>query len=82
MDGDVNLDLILDERARELYGEEARVSTLLRMGKLKEYIRKYHYATLQQGLTYADGGFLDLLPIPQRDIDANKEAVLEQNPGY
>lgn len=80
--GDVDLDLILDERARELYGEEFRVNTLLRMGKLKEYIRKYHYATLQQGLTYPDGGFLDLLPIPQREIDANKDAVLVQNPGY
>jgi len=80
--GDVNLDLILDERARELYGEEFRVNTLLRMGKLKEYIRKYHYATINQGLTYPDGGFLDLLPIPQHEIDANKEAVLEQNPGY
>lgn len=80
--GDVNLDLILDERARELYGEEFRLNTLLRMGKLKEYIRKYHYATQQQGLTYPDGGFLELLPIPQREIDANKEAVLEQNPGY
>lgn len=80
--GDVNLDLILDERARELYGEEFRLNTLMRMGKLKEYIRKYHYATLQQGLTYPEGGFLDLLPIPQREIDANKEAVLEQNPGY
>lgn len=81
-DGDVDLDLILDERAREMYGEEFRVNTLLRMGKLKEYIRKYHYATLEQGLTYADGGFLDLLPIPQREIDANKDAELVQNPGY
>jgi len=80
--GEVDLDLILDERARELYGEEFRLNTLLRMGKLKEYIRKYHYATLQQGLSYPDGGFLDLLPIPQHEIDANKEAVLEQNPGY
>ncbi|RIJ50405.1 RagB/SusD family nutrient uptake outer membrane protein [Maribellus luteus] len=79
---DVDLDLILDERARELYGEEFRVNTLLRMGKLKEYLRKYHHATQVQNLTYPDGGFLELLPIPQREIEANKDAVLEQNPGY
>ncbi|MEX2592532.1 MAG: RagB/SusD family nutrient uptake outer membrane protein [Anditalea sp.] len=79
---DVDLDLILDERARELYGEEFRLNTLLRMGKLKEYVRKYHYATLQQGLSYSEGGFIDLLPIPQREIDSNKEATLDQNPGY
>ena len=34
--GDVNMDLILDERARELYMEEFRLSTLMRTGKLIE----------------------------------------------
>ena len=40
--GDVTMDLILDERARELYMEEFRISTLMRTGKLLEYILKYN----------------------------------------
>src|SRR5678816_4062466 len=39
--GDVNMDLILDERARELYGEEFRLNTLMRTGKLVEYPVSY-----------------------------------------
>lgn len=78
--GDINLDLILDERARELHMEEYRVNTLMRMGKLVEYLRKYHTATLEYGHTIAD--HLNLMPIPNSEIRANKETVLEQNPGY
>ena len=78
--GDVNLDLILDERARELYQEEYRLNTLLRMGKLVEYLQKYNSAVLANG--YVLGNHLNKLPIPNREIEANKEAVLEQNPGY
>ncbi|MEP0366852.1 MAG: RagB/SusD family nutrient uptake outer membrane protein [Cyclobacteriaceae bacterium] len=78
--GQVDLDLILDERARELHFEEYRISTLLRMGKLAEYLRKYHSATLANGYTIPD--HYNLMPIPNSEIEANKDAVLEQNPGY
>jgi hypothetical protein len=78
--GEVTLDLILDERARELYGEEFRVSTLMRMGKLTEYLNKYNGAIKQKGYTIAD--YKNKMPIPRSEIEANKEAVLEQNPGY
>ena len=78
--GEVDLDLILDERARELYQEEYRVNTLLRMGKFVEYVRKYNGAVNHFG--YNIGDHLNLLPIPNSEIEANKEAVLEQNPGY
>lgn len=78
--GDVTIDLILDERARELYQEEFRVSTLMRMGKLTEYLMKYNGAVKAKGYTLP--AHLNKLPIPRSEIEANKGAVLEQNPGY
>ena len=78
--GDVDLDLILDERARELYMEEFRLSTLMRMGKLKEYLMKYNSAVISKGYNLDD--HINKMPIPNSEIEANKEAKLEQNPGY
>ena len=77
---DVNMDLILDERARELYGEEFRLSTLMRTGKLVEYLNKYNGYLLDNGKTAPSK--VRLLPIPRREIVANTGAVLEQNPDY
>ena len=78
--GEVTIDLILDERARELYGEEFRINTLMRMGKLVEYLNKYNGAIKSKGYTIPD--YKNKLPIPRSEIEANKGAVLEQNPGY
>jgi starch-binding outer membrane protein, SusD/RagB family len=78
--GDVNMDLILDERARELYGEEFRLSTLMRTGKLVEYLNKYNGYLLANGLTAPTK--VSKLPIPRREIESNTSSKLEQNPGY
>ncbi len=78
--GEVDLDLILDERARELYMEEFRLNTLTRMGKLTEYLMKYNTVVIVNGYNLSD--HLNKFPIPQSEIEANKEAELEQNPGY
>lgn len=75
--GEVALDYILDERARELCWEELRLLTLMRTGKLVERVRKYNPLTKDQILDYQN-----LWPIPSREIETNTEAVLEQNPGY
>lgn len=79
--GDINIDFILDERARELIAEENRRMTLVRTGKLKDRI-------LKNGDTSPAGkiitGFQDynsLLPIPLSEIQLNKDG-LTQNPGY
>ena len=77
--GDVTLDYILDERARELTTEEPRRRTLARMGKLVERVRKYNL--LEQTRTTIQDKH-ELFPIPQTAIDANFGAKLEQNPGY
>jgi hypothetical protein len=73
----VDIDYILDERARELLGEEHRRVTLRRLGKLVERTQLYNPVS---GPTMQD--FNALLPIPQDEIDANNEAELTQNPGY
>ena len=77
---DVDIDLILDERARELYLEEFRPSTLMRMGKLVEYLHKYNDAVKQR--KYQLPAYKNLWPIPQSVIEANKSGGLTQNPGY
>jgi hypothetical protein len=77
---DVDIDYILDERARELYLEEWRVITLRRTGKLLERTRKYNDNPICPGANIQD--FNVLWPIPQEQIDLNIGASFPQNPGY
>jgi hypothetical protein len=77
---DVNMDLILDERARELYGEEFRLNTLMRTGKLVEYLNKYN-GYLKDNNQVAPA-YVSKLPIPRKEIEANTGAIMTQNPGY
>lgn len=75
--GQVNIDYILDERMREFGVEERRMLTLTRLGKLVDRVRKCNPF-------YAAGmkDHFNLWPIPQGEIERNRGAVLEQNPGY
>ncbi len=74
---DVDIDYLLDERARELYLEEFRLLTLTRLGMLVETTRKNNP---HDGDTYHDHN--NLWPIPFSEIEKNIEAELKQNPGY
>ena len=76
----VDIDYILDERAREVYGEEWRHITLRRVGKLLERVRKYCNNPMYPGCNIQDQNVL--FPIPQTVIDLNIDAKMEQNPGY
>lgn len=78
--GQVDIDYLLDERARELYQEECRHFVLRRTGKLVERVRKYNNNPLNPGLNIQD--YHVLLPIPQVQIDLNINADFPQNPGY
>lgn len=74
----MTLDFILDERARELCGEQLRWFDLKRTGKLIDRIKAYNpdnAVNIQS--------FHVVRPIPQTQIDAvtNKEEF-KQNPGY
>lgn len=75
----VSLDYILDERARELFLEEPRRRTLIRMGVLVERVKKYGLMPSWRN-TIQD--YQNLWPIPQSAIDANLANDLGQNPGY
>lgn len=87
--GDVTIDYILDERARELYLEEPRRRTLVRLGKMVERTQLYNSDLAgSPGQTPMPGPGAtiqpkhELFPIPQSTIAANTGAVLQQNPGY
>jgi hypothetical protein len=74
---DITLNFILDERARELIGEEQRRITLVRTGTLIDRAQRLNGASIT-GLTTKNL----LLPIPQTEIDLNTNGGLTQNPGY
>ena len=91
----VDIDTILDERARELLYEEFRWATFLRMkpAEWKHRIYDYGMYSVREG---EEAGWQvrrwaeftgeiewDLWPIPQTYIDLNKESDgLTQNPGW
>ena len=74
----LNLDFILDERARELGGEQLRWFDLKRTGKLMAYVQQWNPEAKRNIQSYHQ-----LRPIPQTQLDAiiNKEEF-GQNPGY
>lgn len=79
----VTLDFILDERVRELIGEENRRMTLVRTRTLVDRATRLNgTAPLQAGNIETTNGLQAkhmLMPIPQTEIDLNKDAVLTQN---
>jgi starch-binding outer membrane protein, SusD/RagB family len=73
------LDLLLNERARELIGEEQRWYVLVRLGRLLDRVRLYN-PTASPNIAARHL----LRPIPQEQIDATagNAASFPQNPGY
>lgn len=74
---DMDMDFLLDERIRELVGEESRRFTLVRTKKYVDRVKMYNEA-LADKVTEDHA----LWPIPQAIRDANREAPFPQNPGY
>jgi len=66
----INLDVLLDERGRELYNEEWRRQDLIRFGK---------FLLPRKDKPQSDPKYL-VFPIPQQQVDANTN--ITQNPGY
>ncbi|SOE19919.1 Starch-binding associating with outer membrane [Spirosomataceae bacterium TFI 002] len=73
----ISIDLILDERARELMGEYGRWFDLKRTGKLVERVKKYNPWKVGQAIS--DKHYLR--PIPQSEIDLSFPAMT-QNKDY
>lgn len=79
---DMNIDFILDERAREIAREYVRWTDLKRTHKLVEYVVNYNEDDVTiSDMTSADGNYNFFRPIPQDAIDKNQTKV-QQNPGY
>ncbi len=78
-DSDLSMELILEERSRELLGEEQRRYTLRRTMNAEDFVE---WITARNG---KDAGLTErdyLFPIPQSVIDANVSIPMEQNPGF
>lgn len=76
---DINLEFFVEERARELLGEQMRWFDLKRWGLLIERVRLHNPDATSNIQEYHS-----LRPIPQNQIDrtAGGEANFPQNPGY
>lgn len=85
---DIDIYTILDERTRELSWEEHRWPQLLRMAKsgtdneVMHNQLKNHAMYIHEVPVYHGDIRWSLFPIPQFIIQANKDAVMEQNPGW
>jgi hypothetical protein len=77
--GDLNLDFILDERARELHWEGHRRTDLIRFGKFTggSYLWPWKGGVAGGSPTQS---YRDLFPIPATALASNNK--LQQNPGY
>ncbi|MCF6182027.1 RagB/SusD family nutrient uptake outer membrane protein [Lutibacter sp.] len=75
----INLDLILNERARELYWEGTRRTDLIRYGRFTDgnYVWPWKGGVAEGTSTPS---YRNILPIPSSDLNANPN--LTQNPGY
>jgi hypothetical protein len=77
--GQLTLDFILDERARELYWEGFRRTDLIRYNK---FVESTYLWPWKGGVASGTGvsSIRKLYPIPSRDVNANTNLI--QNPGY
>jgi hypothetical protein len=72
----LTFDFIVDERARELAGEQTRWLDLKRWGILVDRVKKNN----PQASAIAEKHYLR--PIPQTQIDRAAAGTFAQNPGY
>jgi len=88
-DAEVTMDYILDERTRELFGEEYRLVTLTRLStkenpvlvnRVKKYGWKWPDLPNENRPNIQNHQWV--YPIPQSIIDANTDGEFKQNEGY
>lgn len=77
--GDINLNFVLDERARELYWEGHRRQDLIRFGKYTGGTYNWQWKGGVQAGTSIDDKY-KVFPIPSQAIGSNP--TLQQNTGY
>ncbi len=72
----MTMDFIMEERGRELMGEQTRWMDLKRWGKLVDRVKAYNPQASAIKETH------NLRPIPQSQIDRSEAGAFAQNPGY
>jgi hypothetical protein len=72
----MTFDFLIEERARELAGEQMRWMDLKRWGILVDRVKKYN----PQASAISDKN--NVRPIPQTQIDRSDPGAFTQNPGY
>ena len=77
---DVDIDYLLDEHARELYGETCRHFVLRRTGTMYDRLYRYCDNPYRQGVNMKP--YHVLWPIPQSQINLNIHNKWQNNPGY
>jgi hypothetical protein len=81
--GTVTLDMILDERSKELYGEGQRFFDMMRLNKSITFNDEVINISVPTRPKTIDRTFFKtLLPISQTEINANPGIAAQQNPGY
>lgn len=83
----INLDVILEQRAKELFGEGHRFFDLMRNNKtVVRYTSEanigWHLPLIKESQQFDNSYFRVLLPVPVTEIDANPDLAKQQNPGY
>lgn len=79
----ISLDMILDERSKELFGEGHRFFDLMRANKTVTFNDDFGGLTVPHRATTIDRTFYKtILPISQGEINANPGIKAQQNPGY
>lgn len=77
------VDLVLDERARELYAEGQRFMDLRRTHQLVKYNVAYNnYITSVAEMSNGAGEIKWYRPIPSTELSSNTSPDMKQNPGY
>ena len=78
----LDIDFILDEKARETLGEYNRWFDLKRTGKLVERASRHNFLINESNFVGNGGNLKILRPIPQSAIDLNRNENFVQNPAY
>lgn len=77
-----DIDLILDERARETYAEQNRWVDLRRTNQLIRYNLAFNVNFSESSAKNASGEWKILRPIPSAELGNNTSDGMYQNPGY
>lgn len=83
--GTITLDMILEEKRKELYGEGHRYFDMIRTNKSITYNDEFGGITVLPTLrpkTIDRTFYKTILPIPQSEINANPPIKAQQNPNY